>query len=85
MVALLDVGFLAGVILITHFLLHGDTKIDVIGFLCAGLNIAMYASPLAAMVRNSIGQLLIIIARFLLLHVLDYNPKYEKEEKKSSR
>ncbi|XP_050273923.1 bidirectional sugar transporter SWEET16-like isoform X2 [Quercus robur] len=49
LVALLDVGFLAGVILITHFLLHGDTKIDVIGFLCAGLNIAMYASPLAAM------------------------------------
>lgn len=61
MVALLDVGFLAGVILLTHFLLHGDTKIDVIGFLCAGLNIVMYASPLAAMVRNSIGLLLIII------------------------
>ncbi|KAM3704756.1 hypothetical protein ACB098_03G029300 [Castanea mollissima] len=49
LVALLDVGFLAGVILLTHFLLHGDTKIDVIGFLCAGLNIVMYASPLAAM------------------------------------
>lgn len=50
LVAVLDVGFLAGVILITSFVLHGDTKIDVIGFLAAGLKIVMYASPLAAMV-----------------------------------
>ncbi|KAF5454112.1 hypothetical protein F2P56_023800 [Juglans regia] len=51
LVAVLNVGFLAGVMLITGFLLHGDTKIDVIGFLAAGLNIVMYASPLAAMKR----------------------------------
>lgn len=49
LVALLDVGFPSGVILITRFILHGDTRIDVIGFLCAGLNIVMYGSPLAAM------------------------------------
>ncbi|XVF31400.1 hypothetical protein REPUB_Repub16aG0142800 [Reevesia pubescens] len=46
---LLDVGFVAATILVTQLILHEDLRIDVIGFLCAGLNIIMYGSPLAAM------------------------------------
>ncbi|KAK6233211.1 hypothetical protein SCA6_003284 [Theobroma cacao] len=46
---LLDVGFPAATVLATQLILKGDLRIDVIGFLCAGLNIVMYGSPLAAM------------------------------------
>lgn len=49
--ASLDVGFLGVAFLVTHFAMHGDFRIDVIGFLCAGLCIIMYASPLSIMVR----------------------------------
>ncbi|XP_042475622.1 bidirectional sugar transporter SWEET16-like [Macadamia integrifolia] len=45
----LDGGFLAAVILGTHFGMHGDLRNDVLGFICSGLNIVMYGSPLAAM------------------------------------
>ena len=50
----LDVGFLAAAILATQFLTTGDTRIDVIGYMSSGLNIIMYGSPLAAMVRSSL-------------------------------
>ncbi|GMY27767.1 bidirectional sugar transporter SWEET17 isoform X2 [Fagus crenata] len=46
---ILDVGFVAAAILVTWFALQRQTCIDVMGFLCAGLNIIMYGSPLAAM------------------------------------
>ncbi|KAE8686603.1 Bidirectional sugar transporter SWEET16 [Hibiscus syriacus] len=37
---LLDVGFVAATVLVTQVVVHGDQmRIDVIGFLCAGLNI----------------------------------------------
>ncbi|KAA3481065.1 bidirectional sugar transporter SWEET17-like [Gossypium australe] len=49
LVGILNVGFLAAAILATHLALEGDTRIDAIGFMCAGLNIIMYGSPLAAM------------------------------------
>ncbi|KAK4586661.1 hypothetical protein RGQ29_023712 [Quercus rubra] len=49
LVGILDVGFLAAAVLVTRLALHGETRIDAIGFLCAGLNIIMYGSPLAAM------------------------------------
>ncbi|KAA8536815.1 hypothetical protein F0562_029293 [Nyssa sinensis] len=52
---ILDVGFLAAAILVTHYAMHGDLRIDVIGFMCSGLNIVMYGSPLAAMVPNGTG------------------------------
>ena len=51
LVGILDVGFLVTAILVTHFAMHGDTRIDAIGFMCAALNIVMYGSPLASMVR----------------------------------
>ncbi|XP_059654411.1 bidirectional sugar transporter SWEET17-like [Cornus florida] len=46
---ILDVGFLATTILVTHLAMHEDLRINVTGFMCAGLNIVMYGSPLAAM------------------------------------
>ncbi|KAM1191761.1 hypothetical protein FF1_012339 [Malus domestica] len=52
LIGTLDVGFLAVAILATWLALVGDTRIDAIGFICAGLNIIMYASPLVVMVRR---------------------------------
>ncbi|EOY06556.1 hypothetical protein QUC31_016210 [Theobroma cacao] len=49
LVGILDVGFLAAAIVVTQLALTGETRIDAIGFMCAGLNIIMYGSPLAAM------------------------------------
>uniref|UniRef100_A0A5B7BQG6 Bidirectional sugar transporter SWEET n=1 Tax=Davidia involucrata TaxID=16924 RepID=A0A5B7BQG6_DAVIN len=49
LVAILDVGFLAAAVVVTQLALQGDVRIDAIGFVCAGLNIVMYGSPLAAM------------------------------------
>ncbi|KAF5952273.1 hypothetical protein HYC85_010217, partial [Camellia sinensis] len=51
LVGILNVGFPVAAILVTYLRMQGDLRIDVIGFMCAGLNIVMYASPLAAMVR----------------------------------
>ncbi|KAH7843316.1 hypothetical protein Vadar_015112 [Vaccinium darrowii] len=49
LVGILDVGFLAAAILVTQLALKGDERIDAMGILGAGLNIIMYASPLAVM------------------------------------
>ncbi|OMP03272.1 SWEET sugar transporter [Corchorus olitorius] len=49
---LLDVGFLGAAVLVTQLVVEGEMRINVLGFLCAGLNIVMYGSPLAAMVRT---------------------------------
>lgn len=48
-VGFLDVGFLGAAVLVTQFAVHGDLRIDVIGFICAALCIVMYGSPLAIM------------------------------------
>ncbi|KAK9933810.1 hypothetical protein M0R45_020985 [Rubus argutus] len=48
-IGILDVGFPIVAILVTWLALKGDVRINAIGFLGAGLNIIMYASPLAAM------------------------------------
>ncbi|KAJ4955713.1 hypothetical protein NE237_012496 [Protea cynaroides] len=45
----LEGGFLAAVLLATSLAMHGDVRIDVLGFICAGLNIVMYGSPLVVM------------------------------------
>lgn len=52
LIGTLDVGFLAAAILATWLALQGETRIDALGFICAGLNIIMYGSPLVAMVRT---------------------------------
>lgn len=48
-VAVLNVGFLALVILVTLLAIHGSVRLTVIGLMCAALTVGMYASPLAAM------------------------------------
>lgn len=57
LVGTLNIGVLAGLLAVTSLAMKGDVKIDVVGFACAGLNIVMYGSPLAAMVRktNTLG------------------------------
>ncbi|KAA8545189.1 hypothetical protein F0562_019922 [Nyssa sinensis] len=68
----LDVGFLVAVILVTHLAMHGDLQIDVIGFVCAGLNIVMYGSPLAAMktvvTTKSVEYMPFLLSFFLFLN-----------------
>ncbi|XP_057477015.1 bidirectional sugar transporter SWEET17-like [Actinidia eriantha] len=49
LVGILDVGFLGAAIVVTQLALHGESRIYAIGCLGAGLNIIMYASPLAVM------------------------------------
>jgi solute carrier family 50 (sugar transporter) len=50
LVAAVNIGFFALVVLVTLFALHGSIRLLVIGVLCAALTIGMYASPMAAMV-----------------------------------
>ncbi|KAI4378936.1 hypothetical protein MLD38_016353 [Melastoma candidum] len=72
MVGALDIGVLAGLILATGLGMKGDIRIDVVGFMCAGLNIVMYGSPLAAMrtvVRTrSVEYMPFFLSFFLLLN-----------------
>ncbi|KAK6121143.1 hypothetical protein DH2020_045131 [Rehmannia glutinosa] len=49
LVAALDVGFLGAVIIVTLLALKGGMRITLVGLLCAGLTIGMYAAPLSAM------------------------------------
>ncbi|KAG7028988.1 hypothetical protein SDJN02_10171, partial [Cucurbita argyrosperma subsp. argyrosperma] len=55
MVGILDIGFLATAIVVSQLLLDGETRVGALGFVCAGLNIIMYGSPLSIMVPNGIG------------------------------
>ncbi|WRX24733.1 Sugar transporter SWEET repeat - like 10 [Theobroma cacao] len=49
LVAILDVGFPAAAILLTHSMLHGYLRINVAGLLCVVFSMISYGSPLAAM------------------------------------
>ncbi|CAN4111054.1 unnamed protein product [Withania somnifera] len=48
LVAIIDIAFFGAIIAITLLAVHGTTRLTLVGFLCAALNIGMYASPLAA-------------------------------------
>ncbi|KAH7573553.1 hypothetical protein JRO89_XS03G0170500 [Xanthoceras sorbifolium] len=76
LVGILDVGILGAAILVTRLALNGEARIDAIGFMCAGLNIIMYASPLSAMVPNGTGFLL--GAAQLVLYAIYRNTKPSK-------
>ena len=52
LVALLNIGSLGVVIAVTLLAIHGSLRLLVLGFMCAGLTLGMYASPLGAMVRT---------------------------------
>ncbi|GMN43931.1 hypothetical protein TIFTF001_013140 [Ficus carica] len=49
LVVALDVVFPAAAIFCTHFLLHGEARIDVAGLWCVAFSMVAYASPLSAM------------------------------------
>ncbi|PRQ57085.1 putative SWEET sugar transporter [Rosa chinensis] len=49
LVIVLDVAFPGATILLTHFLLDGDKRIDVAGLWCVIFSMIAYASPLSAM------------------------------------
>ncbi|KAL2468617.1 Nodulin MtN3 family protein [Forsythia ovata] len=70
--AILDVGFLVAAISVAYFLLQGDMRINVTGFMCSGLNIIMYGSPLAAMrsvvTMKSVDYMPFLLSFFLFLN-----------------
>ncbi|KAI3966932.1 hypothetical protein MKX01_017583 [Papaver californicum] len=72
LVVVLDIISFAAAVLITHFALEGDVRIDAIGCLGAGLNIVMYGSPLAAMktvvTTKSVKYMPFFLSFFLLLN-----------------
>ncbi|CAO2821996.1 unnamed protein product [Amaranthus hypochondriacus] len=49
LVGILNIGFLGAAIVVPKLALQAPQQVDALGFLCSGLNIVMYASPLAAM------------------------------------
>ncbi|XP_065631682.1 bidirectional sugar transporter SWEET17 [Quercus suber] len=49
LLALLNVGFLGLVIAVTLLAIPGSVRLTVVGILCAGFTIGMYASPLSVM------------------------------------
>ncbi|KAI3448551.1 hypothetical protein Pfo_005216 [Paulownia fortunei] len=72
MFAVLNVGFLAAAVSLTYLLLHGEMRIDAVGFMSSGLNIIMYGSPLAAMktvvTRKSVEYMPFLLSFFLFLN-----------------
>ncbi|KAL0548402.1 hypothetical protein IC582_012851 [Cucumis melo] len=49
LVGILDIGMLTAAIVVSELVLEGEKRIEALGFVCAGLNIMMYASPLSIM------------------------------------
>ncbi|XP_027107794.1 bidirectional sugar transporter SWEET16 [Coffea arabica] len=49
LVAIVDVGFFGVVVAVTLLALHGSLRLTVVGLLCTGMTIGMYASPLSVM------------------------------------
>ncbi|XP_021770832.1 bidirectional sugar transporter SWEET17-like [Chenopodium quinoa] len=72
LVGLLDLGFLAAAIIVPKLALQQKYQIDALGFLCAGLNVVMYGSPLAAMktvvTTKSVEYMPFLLSFFLFLN-----------------
>nr|XP_009382526.1 PREDICTED: bidirectional sugar transporter SWEET16 isoform X2 [Musa acuminata subsp. malaccensis] len=72
LVAALDVGFFGAVALVTRLAVHGSSRVVVIGFVCAFLNVLMYGSPLCAMrsviTRRSVEYMPFLLSFFLFLN-----------------
>lgn len=68
----LNVGILATTLLYAQFLLHGETRINAVGFLSTCLNIVMYSSPLGVMktvvTTKSIEYMPFLLSFFLFLN-----------------
>ncbi|XAR52608.1 hypothetical protein NMG60_11020758 [Bertholletia excelsa] len=72
LIGILDVGFLVAAIVVTRLALEGDMRIDAIGFICAALNVVMYASPLSAMkavlTTKSVEYMPFLLSLFMFLN-----------------
>ncbi|XXG84275.1 hypothetical protein AAC387_Pa10g1823 [Persea americana] len=72
LVALLNIGSLGVVIAVTLLAIHGSLRLLVLGFMCAGLTLGMYASPLGAMrtviVTKSVEYMPFSLSFFLFLN-----------------
>ncbi|XP_057957696.1 bidirectional sugar transporter SWEET17 isoform X2 [Malania oleifera] len=77
LVGILDVGILAAAIGVTKMTLQGEKRTEALGFICAALNILMYAAPLSAMVPNGAGFVLGVVQ--LVLYAIYRNPKSLKK------
>ncbi|KAH9616469.1 hypothetical protein KSS87_014963 [Heliosperma pusillum] len=78
LVGLLDIAFFGASVVVPKLALEGRQQVDALGFICAGLNVVMYGSPLAAMVPNGIGCLLGVAQ--LLLYAMYRNAKPSKTD-----
>lgn len=72
LVGTLDIGFFGAAIIVTRLALQGTLQVDALGFICAGLNVVMYASPLAAMktvvTTKSVEYMPFLLSFFLFLN-----------------
>ncbi|KAI7734180.1 hypothetical protein M8C21_026175 [Ambrosia artemisiifolia] len=67
-----DVLVFAVAVFVTQFMMEGEMRIDVIGFMGAALNVVMYASPLSAMklvwTTKSVEYMPFLLSLFLFLN-----------------
>lgn len=72
LVGILNVGFFAAAIVVTRLALGGTLQVDAVGFICAGLNVVMYGSPLVAMktvvTTKSVEYMPFLLSFFLFLN-----------------
>eukprot|EP00262_Sarcandra_glabra_P011656 TRINITY_DN2843_c0_g1_i3.p1 TRINITY_DN2843_c0_g1~~TRINITY_DN2843_c0_g1_i3.p1 ORF type:complete len:325 (+),score=21.00 TRINITY_DN2843_c0_g1_i3:143-976(+) len=72
LVGILNVASLGSLILITLLALHGTVRLTVVGVMCAGLTLGMYASPMSAMrmviITKSVEYMPFSLSFFLFLN-----------------
>ncbi|XP_058077004.1 bidirectional sugar transporter SWEET16-like isoform X2 [Magnolia sinica] len=72
LVTILNVGLFGAVIVVALFAIHGSVRLTMIGFMCAGLTLGMYGSPMAAMrmviVTKSVDYMPFFLSFFLFLN-----------------
>ncbi|KAA8545191.1 hypothetical protein F0562_019920 [Nyssa sinensis] len=72
LVAILNIGLPASVIMVTLLAFHGCVRQIFVGVLCAAVTVAMYAAPLLVMVPNAVG---LVLGSTQLIFYLVYNSK----------
>ena len=73
LVGILDVGFFGVAVVATQLALKGESRVNAVGIMGAGLNIVMYGSPLAAMVSGSSLATFSHITTHILFHLINKN------------
>lgn len=69
---ILNIGFLGALVVIVLVAVHGEIRLTILGFICAGLTLGMYASPLAAMksviITRSVEYMPFLLSFFLTVN-----------------